>query len=162
MTEAEPRARALVERVAGLSDEEAVRILATIAEARRGRGESVPVWDEGLAEALADEFGVERAAQPVSEGEVARQALMVLALDAETAGPLAAMVARPGPERFDLGAVSGTLLLAGAMMALQAQVEIERDKEGRWRVLVRKEAGKDGAIGPVVRKLVELITRNGE
>ena len=65
--------------IRNLDDLAAERILNAIAKSRaRTSRKNIP-WDSNLRQALVGNFQVKPGAVPVSEGELARQALLVLA-----------------------------------------------------------------------------------
>jgi hypothetical protein len=52
-------------------------------------------------------------------------------------------------------------LIAGLLVALQTQVEFERDKDGRWSVKLKKKATSDALLKPLVKKLITLLGLGG-
>ncbi len=109
-----------------------------------------------MGRALCAEFEVPAASAAAEPGELARQTLRLLAEDPAHAEPIAALVSGPAPERFDLGAVSGTLLITTVLFALGSHIEFERDKQGYWSFKFKKTPMKDSVIMPLIRKLVSL------
>ena len=65
----------------------------------------IVAWDLALLQSLAHEFELGGEASPVSEGELARQALLVLAEDPETRNAIETMAtSSTSAEKFDFGA----------------------------------------------------------
>ena len=153
-----PNHVSLASRIGGLDDRSAVRILHAIAQPKLRAAGSEPVWTPDLGRALCAEFDVPAASVAAEPGELARQTLMLLAEDPANAEPIAALVSGPAPERFDLGAVSGTLLITAVLFALQSHIEFERDKQGHWSFKFKKTPTKDSIITPLIRRLVSLIS----
>ena len=81
----------------------------------------------------------------------------LLAEDPRFAEPIAALVRGPAPERMVFGAVEGTLLAAGLLIALQTHFKIERDKHGRWSVKLEKKPTSNALLTPLVKKLMSMI-----
>ncbi len=98
--------------IRGLDDSQAVRVLKTFARVRLRAGDVAETeWTPELDRALRQDFPAEadagRAAS-VSEGDLARQALLLLADDPQNRDALAALIAGPPPESFE---VVGTVAL---------------------------------------------------
>ena len=93
--------------IRGLDDSQAVRVLTTFARVRlRAGGVAETEWTPELDRALRQDFPAEadagRAAS-VSEGDLARQALLLLADDPQNREALAALIEGPPPESFSRG-----------------------------------------------------------
>ena len=91
-----------------------------------------------------------------TDGEAARQALMLLVRDERFSGPIEAMLKGPAPERMAFGPVGLTLLSAGILLALQTHFKFERDKDGRWSVKIEKKATSSALLAPLVKKLMSI------
>ena len=145
------------EIIDSLSDEGARRILETIAQARIRAGGQAIALDHDLARALTEEFTVAPGGAAASEGEVAREALRVLAEEPGTAEAIATM-AEHLPEGGEKFVEPGTIALATAVIiALQTHVRIEF-KDGKWSFLSERKAAKDSLVRPLVEKLVGLFS----
>ena len=110
--------------------------------------------DAGTRSGLAQDFPAEadagRAAS-VSEGDLARQALLLLADDPQNREALAALIAGPPPESFE---VVGTVALVAAMLVvLQTHVLFERDKDGKIHIKIEKKPTRDSLLKDLVQKL---------
>ncbi len=53
--------------------------------------------------------------------------------------------------------VEGTFLIAGLILALQTHFEVERDKDGRWSIKIKKKATSDALLKPLIKKLTDLL-----
>jgi hypothetical protein len=85
-----------------------------------------PDWRQ----ALANETGVSSIG-PVSEGPLARAALLVLADDPQHCEVLEALVSGPAPERYS-GVIETAAVLSAVLFVLGTHVKLERDKAGQW------------------------------
>jgi len=82
--------------IQNLDDATARQILTAIVRSRAGRHGAAMDWTPALAQALGGAFQLKPEALPVSEGELARQALLVLAEDPETRQAIETMAANRG------------------------------------------------------------------
>src|SRR5215212_4312026 len=115
-----------------LDDETAQRILTTIARARSGRLPGAPPLSD-LRPMLAKDFQVAASPASVSAGDLARQALVVLAEDPATRAAIEAMAAETAPaSRHSFNVAESMALGMAAYFALSTAIEIERDKGGKW------------------------------
>ncbi len=134
--------------IRNLDDAIAIRILKTIARQRLRAGAEEIEYSGQLGQALRGKFGLPGAPPRASEGDVAREALVVLAAaDPPTGQAIATMVKNPPPISFDAGL---TIAIAtAAIIVLQTEFSIERDKDGRWSLSFKKK--------PTSEKLVEKL-----
>ena len=141
--------------IRGLDDSQAVRVLTTFARARLRAGDVAETeWTPELDRALRQDFPAEadagRAAS-VSEGDLARQALLLLADDPQNRNALTALIAGPPPESFE---VVGTVALVVAMLVvLQTHVLFERDRDGKIHIKIEKKPTRDSLLKDLVQKL---------
>jgi len=144
----------MTDTIRNLDDLAAQHILAVIARSRaRTGGEDIP-WNSSLRQALAGQFQVEPGAAPVSEGELARQALLVLAEDPETRKAVETMAAaaESSPQKFDFGVTIG--LTAAVLFVLQTHVKFERRPDGKWSLQLDKKPTSDALLKGLVQKLI--------
>jgi len=140
--------------IRGLDDSQAVRVLTTFARVRlRAGGVAETDWTPELDRALRQDFPAEadagRAAS-VSEGDLARQALLLLADDPQNRDALTALIAGPPPESFE---VVGTVALVVAMLVvLQTHVLFERDRDGKIHIKIEKKPTRDSRLKDLVQK----------
>ena len=140
--------------IRNLDDLAAQHILAVIAKSRaHSGGEDIP-WNSGLRQALAGEFQVQPGAVPVSEGELARQALLVLAEDPETRQAIETMAAaaQQSPQKFDFGATIG--ITAAVLFVLQTHIKFDRQPDGKWSLQLEKKPTSDALLKGLVQKLI--------
>ena len=142
--------------IRGLDDSQAVRVLTTFARVRlRAGGVAETEWTPELDRALRQHFPAEadagRAAS-VSEGDLARQALLLLADDPQNRDALAALIEGPPPQSFE---VVGTVALVAAMLVvLQTHVLFERDRDGKIHIKIEKRPTLDSLLKDLVQKLL--------
>jgi len=100
-------------------------------------------------------------ARLVSEGELARQALLLLAEDPDTRCAIEIMAANL-PEartRFDFGATIA--LTTAVLFALQTHVRIDRDKDSKWTLTIEKKPTSDRLLKDLVQKLLGYLPKSG-
>jgi len=146
--------------IRGLDDAQAVRVLTTFARARlRAGGVAETEWTPELDRALRQDFPAEadagRAAS-VSEGDLARQALLLLADDPQNRDALAALIAGPPPESFEV--VGTVALLAAMLVVLQTHVLFERDRDGKIHIKIEKKPTRDSLLKDLVQKLLGFFS----
>jgi hypothetical protein len=135
-----------------LDDATAQRILNVIARSRSAMGPGKVDWTPDLREALASEFDV-KPTTSVSEGELARQALLVLAEDPDIRNAIETMAAQPqSPQKFDFGA--SIALTAAVLIVLQTHIRFERGTDGKYSLLVEKKPTSDALLKGLVQKLL--------
>jgi hypothetical protein len=124
--------------ISALDDGASTRILESISRAHgEGRsGESE--LSEGLREAMREEFGIQPGPNPVSDGDVARAALQVLAQNDDFEEIITTMAKNPPPEKLGIP-VTELALLTAVVFVLKSEFEIKRDKSGRYSFLFRSK-----------------------
>ena len=140
--------------IAQIDDETAQRILTTIARVRSG---ALPKDSRELRKAMVDEFTV-GSGHAISGGELARQALLVLAEDPATRIAIETMAGEGEPGRgrtYDGGA--SIALGVAAYYALSTAVEISRDQQGKWSFKMRVKPAGEAAVRKLVEKLVGYL-----
>lgn len=126
------------EEISQLSDSVAIRVLSQMPETWSADSVTRPSLEPEQQEALAKWLGRPVPASPVSEGDLARQALTLLAADPLKRQAIMAMAAEPPSraEQFDAGA---TIAIGAAVLfILQTYVRFERDKDGKWSLEIRR------------------------
>jgi hypothetical protein len=137
-----------------LDDETARRILTTIA---RARSEDLLPNLAGLRDALTTEFGIAPPETRVSPGDLARQALLVLAEDPDTRNAIEAMALEEPPvtrQTFDTG--TSIALAVAAYYALTTAFEIKYAK-GPWSIKLNKKAADSATVRALVQKLLGYL-----
>jgi len=138
-----------------LEDEPACAILTRIARsAPHSQAEPVS-WSGDLRRALANTFPPSPRHAVVSEGELARQALLVLAQDPGMRQAIQEMAVNPPPAQYDAGLTIA--LTTAVLFVLQSHVRFERDKQGRWSVTFEKKPTSDTLLMGLVQKLLAYI-----
>jgi endoglucanase Acf2 len=137
-----------------LDDATAQRILTTIA---RARSSNPPDDPPHLRTALANEFGIVPSHTRVSPGDLARQALILLAEDPATRLAIDSMANEESTTRqtYDGGA---TIALGLAVyFALSTALDIERDKQGKWSFKMKLKPASHEAVKQLVEKLINYL-----
>jgi hypothetical protein len=154
----------MLEEIRTLDDARALTILSTVARARMRRAGVQTDGDLELAraikESLLPRLGDAEAAPSqgrVSDGDLARAALMLLQEDPESRDALRALVTGPQPQRF-LGVELIAAVVAG-LVILQTHVRIERDKQGKYSFEIEKRPTKDSLLKDLVKALVSRLDR---
>lgn len=142
-----------------LDDAAAQRILARIARSRLPAGATPPAWTPDLCQALAEAFAVSPAAQPPTDGELARQALLLLAEDPARRNAIHAMAGTgaEAPLKYDAGAT--VAVVTAVLLVLQTHVRFERDKQGKWSVVIEKKPTSEALLKPLVQKLLACLPK---
>ena len=142
-------------KIRPVEDERGLRILGLLGEAHQGE---VPAGDARaeLTRALGEAVDTADVAAP-SNAEAAGMALQLLADDPRFAGSIEAMKGGPQTKAMGPGVVEGAYLIAGLLVALQTRFEVERDKDGRWSIKIKKKATSNALLKPLIKKLTVLL-----
>ena len=141
--------------IESLDDYTAARILTTIAEHRLGAEESDPELPAGLKDSLRDEFNVGATGEIVSDGDMARHALLLLALDPEMGNVITTMAENPEPAQR-LGPVTAIVLAAAVIAVLQTEMEFVWE-DGNPRIRLKKKALPNKLLKGFVEKLLSWV-----
>lgn len=134
-----------------LEDDDAVRIFTTITKHQFSDQDGEGELTGELIGALADELGVEPDAGRASDGDVAREALQLLATDDELERRIVAMAEAPTTrDAFSLG---GIALTVGVVMLLKSYIKFERDKDGKWSFSFESKPLDKAILAELVKKL---------
>ena len=141
-----------------IPDDQAIHILKTIARARLQptSGETIP--DSSVLLDLSAAF------EPlpptsVSEADLARAALDLLAQDPAFAEPIKIMSAQPaaGTQRYlDPASIA---LTTAALLVLQTRVKFKLDSNRKWSVEIDKKSSSDGAVKLLVQRLLSFLNK---
>jgi hypothetical protein len=137
-----------------LDDATARRILTTIARALSG---DLPPNLSGLRDALASEFGMAPPATRVSPGDLARQALLVLAEDSATRHAIEAMALEDPPANWlTFHTETSIALVVAAYYAIASAIDIKY-VNGRWSIKLEKKAADSATVRDPVQKLLGYL-----
>lgn len=146
------------ERIRDLDDEVALRVLAIMAGAHHSEETVGPPNIAEAIPALQAAFQLEKGdIGQVSDGDLARAALLVYAYDPAHREGLEALLDTPvARHRYAVG--TGMAITAAILVVLQTHLRFERTEKGKWNVLVEKK-GTDSSemIGALVKKLLEYV-----
>ena len=146
--------------IRGLDNSQAVRVLITFARARlHAGGVAETEWTPELDRALRQDFPADAGrAASVSEGDLARQALLLLADDPQNREALAALIAGPPPESFEVVTAGTVALVAATLVVLQTHVLFERDRDGKIHIKIEKKPTRDSLLKDLVQKLLGFFS----
>ena len=132
----------LRDTILALDEGPALAVLSTFAAAQKRPGKPAPEWDSGMATAISEALGV-AAAQGVtdeeayvSRGEIAKQALFVLAEDDDHAASIKILAASAQPDAYS--PMEGMALVTALLVVLQTQLDFERLENGQWTATLRR------------------------
>ena len=143
--------------ITDLDDQRALRILEAVTQARLRRGEQPPDWSSKPAGRLREAFGAPQPGGQVTDGEMARAALLLLAEDPETRQVIESMARHMPASRQAFVDPSAVALTAAVLVALQSQVKLKRGPDGKWSFLYVKQAASVELLKPLVEKLVAWL-----
>jgi hypothetical protein len=149
----------MTDAIHNLDDRTAQRLLATIVRSRVNVGSQTLEWTPDLRLAVVAEFDLSPSSVPVSEGELARQALLLLAEDPSTRSAIEVMASRSQQTltKFDAGA--SIAIAVAVLFVLQTHVQFERDKQGKWKIWVEKKPTNESLLKGILQKLVAYLPK---
>jgi len=146
--------------IAALTGEEAVRVLADTADYqdRLPDPARLRALETGLREAAADDAGLAGYARPgatADAGDLARATLLHLAATRPDLVPvITRAIEDPGyAVREPVSLAVGALVV----LALQTEVKLTRNTQGRWTFSVHKHPMRDSTLGQVISKLLAYL-----
>jgi len=140
--------------ITNLDDTHALTALSAFARAHQNQAGQLLSLSPDLREALEAAFPGESPRSATSPADAARAALALLAEHPQHGPAIRALVEHPSPQRFDLG--STALIVTAVLIALQTHIRIQRDEEGKYKILVEKKPTDAGLLGDLIRKLLKL------
>ena len=150
----------LTEAIAALDDTTAIRVLAdtTDYQNRLPDPAQLRAIETGLRETVTTDTTLTCYAQPgapAGAGELARATLQHLAVTRPDLGPVITR-AIDDPEHETRDPV--TLAVAAlVVIALQTEVKLTRNTQGRWTFTVHKHPMRDSPLGQVISKLLAYL-----
>ena len=147
--------------IAALTDEEAVRVLADTADYQHQLPDpaGLRALDIGLRGATTGDTGLGDYARPgaaADAGDLARATLVHLAATRPDLVPIITRaIDDPGyAVRDPVTPTVGALVV----MALQTEVKLTRNTQGRWTFTMHKHPMRDSTLGQVISKLLTYLT----
>ncbi len=141
------------DRIAALPDAEAIRLVRLIGSAHVGAGDGTEGLTPAQQTALRETFDVAPPSpDTVSEGDLARTALLLYAQDPAHREDVAAMLDGPAPEHYGIG--TAIALTTAVLFILKTRLRFERDKDGKWTVLVESEPTSNNLLKELAQKLL--------
>jgi hypothetical protein len=142
--------------ISHFDDETAQRILTTIARVRSANSPTPALSD--LREALAADFQVVPSPPSVSAGDLARQALTLLAEDPATRLAIESMAGEEESAGQHTYADPATIgLYLAVYYALSTAIDIDRDKHGKWSFKIKVKPAGEAAVRKLVEKLIGYL-----
>lgn len=141
----------------GLSDARAIAVLQRFAGPRARQGGVTTELTADEQSALAETTGIDAAGGAVSEGELARVALHVVASVPANVEPLRALITGPQPRTLAVG--STVAVITAAIIALQTRIKFVKDEKGKTRIEVEKAALSDNVLTDLIAKLFTFAGR---
>ena len=118
----------------------------------------MPEESSSFREALVSEFKVVPSRISVSAGELARQALIVLADDPASRLAIESMAAEEGSASRQTYDGGSTIALAiAAFYALSTAIDVERDKQGKWSFKMKVRPASEATVRRLVEKLISYL-----
>ena len=147
----------LQEKIHGVDDKTAVRVVKVIAKAQLRTGIFQEKWQPDMHQALVREFYLTEVPAASEEGDLARQALLVLAENPQYAEAIDALIKAPTDAKRFLGAVETVALVTAVLVVLQTHVRFERKGDGKWSLKVEKKPTSDALLKSLVQKLLAYM-----
>jgi hypothetical protein len=149
--------------IAALTGTEAIRVLADTADYQNRLPDPAELRaiETGLRDAATGDTELTGYAQPgatADAGDLARATLVHLAATRPDLGPvISRAIEDPGyavrdPVTITVGAL--------VVMALQTEVKLTRNAQGRWTFTVHKHPMRDSTLGQVISKLLAYLPGN--
>jgi hypothetical protein len=150
--------RVMDEQISQLSDKAAIRVLSQMPETWSSERTKGPSLEPEQQDALIQWLGAPVTSSAVSEGDLARQALTLIAIDPLRRESIMALAAETPSvaEQFDAGATIA--IGAAVLLVLQSYIRFERDKDGRWSVEIRKDPTDNKLLKPLVAKFLAFLS----
>ena len=147
--------------IAALTGDQAIRVLADTADYQERLPDpaGLRALETGLHDAAADDTGLADYEEPgaaADAGDLARATLLHLAATHPNLVPvITRAIGDPGYAARD-----PVTLTVGALvvLALQTEVKLTRNAQGRWTFTLHKHPMRDSTLGQVISKLLAYLT----
>lgn len=143
---------ALVDRINSLDDVTAAQLIKQFGGSQPSLSAQAAL-DERLSRQLGDLFDVTEV-PGVSQGALARAALLVLAQDPGHERGISALVENPRVEKYAF--VETAILISAVLVVLETHIKFERGKDGRWDLKIEKKPTDSNLLKDLVGKLVSF------
>jgi hypothetical protein len=143
------------EKIAALDDITAMQILDVVAKAIFMTEDYETELTPEMKQELEAELDISAQETSASEGDIAREALILLSKDPETRKSITALIEKPPPDRF--GIVTSVALVTAALLALQTHVRFERTETGKIKVFIEKKPTSESLLKPLVQKVLSFV-----
>ena len=150
----------ITDTIATLTGDEAIRVLADTADSQNRLPDPAELraLEAGLRDAASDDTGLVDYSQPsttADAGDLARTTLLHLAATRPSLVPvITRAIDNPGyAVREPVSLTVGALVV----LALQTEVKLTRNTQGRWTFTVHKHPMRDSTLGQVISKLLAYL-----
>ena len=126
----------MFQKIQALDDATAIRVLTTIAQAHADTALTDTKLAPDFQDVLKSEFELETAAGSVSDGEMARQALQLLAQDPDMHDRITGLAEKP-PDLF-MEPVTGMLLAGAVLFVLKTHFEFKYEN-GKTTLIIKSK-----------------------
>ncbi len=149
----------MTEIISSMDDATAKQVLDAFVRARLATEDRETKLDADMCKALQAEFAVTPSPDAPSDGDLAREALRVLAQDPEIERHIRTL-AETGPTRgFDFGI--SLAITTAVLLVLQTHVRFERTPSGDWSLVIEKKPTEENLLRPLVQKLITIFPSSG-
>ncbi len=142
------------ETIANLDDKTALYVLNTIARyelSADGKEETLTPEEQT---ALRNEFCPAGVEGGVTDGDLARAALQVLACEPKLATRIDDLARGPKPDQMAIDFVTGVVVVTLAIAVLKTGVSFKVDSTGKWSLKIDKEALSDELMKILIEKIL--------
>lgn len=137
-----------------LDDATALRLFAIIAKYELDSGATEQRLTSEQLTVLQDEFGTVETATPVSDGDIARAALMLLAEDPKLRQKIEALAQGGAPDSFSAELLTDAAIVTAAITVLKTGVDVKKDKDGKWTLHLYTRPLDNKILSTFVQKLL--------
>jgi hypothetical protein len=147
------------QKILSLDDPTALRVLQAFVQPKLRDASLQPKLEPGLRQALEETFPDGPPDERITAGDLARQALLVVAADPKNRASLQVLIDGPPPESFSM--LGTAAVVTAVLIVLQTYFIFERDKSGRWRIKIEKRPTQESLLRNVVAKLLSWHAPKG-
>ena len=149
----------ITDTIQALTNDQAARVLALTVDhaAPLPDPAQLRTLDSGLRDALSDDAELADYASPAGQtadsGDLAKTTLLYLAI---TRPDIVPIIARSVELADDSTREPALFVGALVVLALQTEVKLTRDNQGKWSFTVHKRPLRDSTLGQVITKLISI------
>lgn len=133
-------------------------VLTVFAQAHAGEQETALPTEAELKALLQAEIP-ESEVGTVTQGELMRAALDVIANDDRFSNEVQTLVSGPAPEK--MAVIESAAIISAVLIVLQTHVRFERKPGGKWTLLIEKRPANNKLLDTLVSKLLSYWEAGG-